>query len=562
MGDRDAGGVMIRIGGWAGPVLPLLMGLLLAAASLTPSLIPRGTVAQGVLAGASMALGYLVTQFVLALWRSLEIPVLRGAGARAAHLVVAVPVLGLLLFCLLRARSWQNDIRHRMGLSELEVVNTLRMAMIALAVFLALYVIGLLIQGLFNLLRRRLARHIPTRSADVLGLLLSALVILIVTRDGVVGALMRFADPSYAAAQHLTHPEAAEPVEPWRPGSAESLVSWDLMGKPGRDFVRGGPDARAIQTFNGRPAKQPLRIYVGLAQDSDPQVRARIAFDEMQRVGAFERRILVVSSPTGTGWMDPASYDALEYMHDGDVATVAVQYSYLQSPLALIFEADSGLDQAAALVQLVYEHWAAMPRDQRPQLYMHGISLGSWSSMYAFNVFQMMNEPINGALWVGPPFPSTLWNQANAARQPDSPFVLPVVDDGQVIRYASQYAKPLRLHHGWGRMRVLFLQYASDPIVFYSASSAWREPVWMREPKAPDVSPLLSFTPIVTQLQLTVDLALSTSTPPGYGHVYHVHDYIDAWSAVTRPDHWDGAAATRLKAHCGQGGLLGCANGS
>ncbi|MDP0926931.1 alpha/beta-hydrolase family protein [Paracoccus onubensis] len=544
------------------PVLPLLVGLLLAAASLTPSLIPCGTFFQGVLAGASMAMGHMLTQFVLALWRSLEIPVLRGRWAVAAHVLVAVPVLATLFFCIAHARGWQNGLRERMGLPELEVANTLQTAVIALAVFLVLYVIGLLIQGLFNLLRRRLARHIPVRSANVLGLLLCAILVLIVTRDGMVNAGLRMADSSYAAAQYLTHPETPPPAEPWQPGSSKSLISWDLMGRPGRNFVLNGPSAQAIAAFNGRPAKEPLRIYVGLAQDSDPQVRAGLALQEMQRVGAFERKVLVVSSPTGTGWMDPASYDALEYMHDGDVATVAVQYSYLQSPLALIFETDSGLDQAEALMRLVYEHWAAMPDNRRPRLYMHGISLGSWSSMHAFNVFQMMNEPIDGALWAGPPFPSTLWNQANAAREAGSPFVLPAVDDGRVIRYSSQYAKPLRSGRAWGRMRVLFMQYASDPIVFYSPTALWREPVWMREAKAPDVSPELSFTPIVTQLQLTVDLLRSTSTPPGYGHNYHVRDYIDAWSAVTEPEGWDGSAAERLKAHCGHGELVGCENGS
>lgn len=76
----------------------------------------------------------------------------------------------------------------------------------------------------------------------------------------------------------------------------------------------------------------------GLRKMATRWTAPRLALEEMIRTGAFRRKILVVASPTGTGWMDPASYDALEYMHDGDVATVAAQYSYLQSPLALIFE--------------------------------------------------------------------------------------------------------------------------------------------------------------------------------------------------------------------------------
>lgn len=538
--------------------LPLLAGLLLASASLTPSLIPRDWIMQGVLAGVSMAAGYAATQFLLAIWRALEIPPLRERRARIARIVLGLPVLVLLGRCILLTDLWQNSIRARMGLPDVESSNTARMLVTAAGVFLALFLLGKAAQGLFDLLRLRLARHIPARSANVLGLLLAALILVFLTRDGVVNMAMRMADSSYAAAQHLTDPSVPPPAEPWRAGSGASLIDWDLMGKPGRDFVLGGPRAQAIAAFTGRPAKEPLRIYVGLAQDKSPEARAEIALAEMLRTGAFDRKVLVVTSPTGTGWMDPAGHDALEYMHGGDIATVAAQYSYLQSPLALIFESDAGLAQSGALMRAVYRHWRGLPAGRRPELYLHGISLGAWSSMNAFSPFQMMNEPISGALWVGPPFPSTLWRQANAARRPGSPFVLPEIDEGEVIRYASQFAPPDRSGKPWGRLRILFLQYASDPIVFYDAASLWRAPEWMREPTAPDVSPLLRFTPIVTQLQLGVDMLVSTSAPPGFGHTYHAHDYIDAWAAVTAPEGWTVADSLRLKAICGLDGVLGC----
>ncbi|OSP53609.1 alpha/beta-hydrolase family protein [Pseudoruegeria sp. SK021] len=542
-------------------VLSLLSGLLLAAASLTPSLIPRDMLFQGLLAGVAMAIGYLLMRFALALWCALEIPTLKGKPASVATFILAIPVFGVLVFCVLNARDWQNSIRLRMDLPALESTSTLTTLTVALVVFLVLFLIGILIQQLFFFLSRRLARYIPRRKANVLGLLLSALVVIVVTRDGVVNNALRTIDTSYAALQHLAQPQLAAPTQSWQSGSTQSMISWDLMGAPGREFVLNGPRKQDIEAFNQRPAKHPLRIYVGLAQDSDPMLRARLALDEMIRTGAFQRKILIVASPTGTGWMDPASYDALDYMHDGDVATVAAQYSYLQSPLALIFETQSGLEQATALMQVVYDYWVELPPEQRPRLYMHGLSLGAWSSMYAFNVFQMINDPIDGALWVGPPFPSALWNQANAARRASSPYVLPEIGAGQVIRYSSQFATPDRSGAPWGRMRVLFLQYASDPITFYSPATLWREPIWMREAPAPDVSPALFFTPIVTQLQLAVDMALSTLPPAGFGHTYHTRDYIDAWVAVTDPEGWTKDMTERLKQYCDQDGGLGCVGG-
>lgn len=57
---------------------------------------------------------------------------------------------------------------------------------------------------------------------------------------------------------------------------------------------------------------------------------------ELIRVGAFQRSVLIVVTPTGTGWVDPASVSSVEYLHRGNIATVAVQYSYLPSYLALL----------------------------------------------------------------------------------------------------------------------------------------------------------------------------------------------------------------------------------
>ena len=55
-------------------------------------------------------------------------------------------------------------------------------------------------------------------------------------------------------------------------------------------------------------------------------------------------------------------------MHGGDIATVAVQYSYLQSPLALVLETRTGLNQATALLDVVHTYWRTLPEDRRPAL--------------------------------------------------------------------------------------------------------------------------------------------------------------------------------------------------
>ncbi len=46
-----------------------------------------------------------------------------------------------------------------------------------------------------------------------------------------------------------------------------------------------------------------------------------------------------------------------------------------------------------------------------------------------------------------------------------------------------------------------------------------------------------------------LDMAVATSTPMGYGHVYAPEHYVDAWVAVTDPKGWSPEGLQRLKEH-------------
>lgn len=539
--------------------LPLFLGLLFFAASLTPSLIPRDWPVQGALGGLVAALGYMIGRFVQTVWQAMALPMPGGRWAMAGRTVIGVPVLTIAGLCLAWAGRWQNGIRERMGMPPIETTHGLRMCLVAMFVFVLLMLVGVAMRWLFDRSRRWLFRFMPQRTANIAGLIVLAVGLIVITRDGVLDRVIAALDASYTTAQALFETAPPPPAEPWKAGSAASLVSWGAMGQPGREYVEGGPDAGNIARFTGRAAKEPIRVYVGLAQGDTPQDRAAVALAELQRVGAFQRKVLIVAMPTGTGWLDPGSVDVVEYMHGGDIATVAVQYSYLQSPLALILETDSGRVQAQALIRAIHGYWKTLPSDQRPRLYIHGLSLGAWASMHGTDLFALLDDPIDGALWAGPPFPSRLWQDATAARGRDSPYVAPVVGNGRLIRFAT-HRKPAGGPQGWGSMRLVFLQYPSDPIVFYEPASLWRRPRWMTEPPAADVSPALQFMPVVTQFQLAVDMALANSAPAGHGHAYYAHDYIGPWIAVTAPEGWTDVDSERLKAHCDRGFQLGCNN--
>ncbi len=539
-------------------VLPLFLGILFLAASLTPSLIPRNWLVQGALGGIVMALGYLIGRAVVAIWRLMALPEPQGRIVLIARLVIGVPILIPLTLSLAQARDWQNGIRSRMGMDLVESTHTVQMLLLALAVFAVLVLLGYALQWLFDRVRFRLYRYMPARTANVAGFLLTAFIVLTLTRDGVLDRVIAGLDTSVTVAQELF--ETAPPVpDGIATGGIGSLVDWGALGQPGRDYVTTGPTAAEITAFTDRDALDPVRVYVGRAQADSAQERADIALAELKRQGGFTREVLIVALPTGTGWLDPGAVDTVEYMHGGDIATIAVQYSYLQSPLALILETRSGLDQAEALISTVHSYWRSLPKDARPRLYIHGLSLGAWSSMHGTDLFALLDDPINGAVWAGPPFPSTMWQGIVGSRNADSAYVAPTLGNGALVRFAS-HTRDAGGPDGWGDMRIAYLQYASDPIVFYEPASVFRAPEWMNEEAGPDVSPDMRFMPVVTQFQLAVDMALANTAPDGHGHAYYGPDYIGPWVAVTDPANWTELDTARLKDHCGAGFHMGCSH--
>jgi uncharacterized membrane protein len=543
-------------------LLSLTLGLIFVAASLTPSLVPRGPVLQGVLGGIVMAMGYFAGRIIEALWGFAAMPVLRGKALLAGRVLPVLGATGLVLWSLVYSLTWQNDLRERMGAAPATEAHLLRVVLLTLAVFAVLFVIGWAIALLSRFVRRKLDRIMPSRRADVLGILLVAVGLFILTREGLVDTVFDGLDKSFEAAQNLFDNAPPAPQDARFTGSPASLVDWRAIGQPGRNFVTTGPDSQDIAAFTGRPAMNPVRVYVGRANGDTPQQRAALALAELKRQGGFSRKVLIVTSPTGTGWMDPGAHDTVEYMHDGNIATVANQYSYLNSPLALVFETTAGLEQATATLALIHEYWKTLPKDKRPRLYANGLSLGAWSSMHATTLFRLVDDPIDGAFWAGPPFPSEFWRRAQNARNKGTPWVHPKIGDGALVRVAARDDDGAKGAARWGSMRIMFLQYPSDAIVFYEPASFFRAPVWMREPPGDGVSPYLRFMPVVTSLQLALDMAIATEAPPGFGHSYYARDYIRPWVQVTAPENWTEADTVRLMAHCDNGFANGCNNAS
>jgi uncharacterized membrane protein len=115
-----------------------------------------------------------------------------------------------------------------------------------------------------------------------------------------------------------------------------------------------------------------------------------------------------------------------------------------------------------------------------------------------------------------------------------------------MVRFTAQQ-NALETGQRWGPIRNVYIQYASDPMVFFSPALLLKKPQWLDGKRGPDVSPHLAWYPIVTFLQLAFDLPMATSVPRGYGHNYSPSSYLDAWIAVTQPKAWTAQDTERLK---------------
>src|SRR6516225_30926 len=84
----------------------LVLGALFFAAALTPTLVPRSYLTQGVLAGACFAIGYAAGILWRWLWRYLELPEPSSRIRSIANALVAAVCLLVVIVYLWRAAEW------------------------------------------------------------------------------------------------------------------------------------------------------------------------------------------------------------------------------------------------------------------------------------------------------------------------------------------------------------------------------------------------------------------------------------------------------------------------
>ncbi|GGK59087.1 membrane protein [Nocardia camponoti] len=515
----------------------LVFATVFFALSVTPSLLPRDWLFQGLVSGINAAIGYglgCVFEWAFQKWVRPRIPLAPlpsrvRYGVKVAVFTSCVIVAGLML---IQSARWQRLTTSLMGMDGTTTPAYLRTGVLSVAVGVCVVAVYRTVRALVLALGRQLNQwvRVPRELAPAAGLLVLVVVVVTIGNGVASRAFFAVANSAFSVRNDRQSAYAVQPWAPERSGSPTSLVKWDTLGYEGRWFVSNGPSAAAITEVTGIRAREPIRAYVGLESAAGDAAAASLAVAELERTKAFERSALAVVTTTGTGWVNSAAAGSFEYLFGGDTAIVATQYSYLPSVLSFLSDRDKAAAASRALFDAVYARWSVLPVEQRPKLFVYGESLGSQGSEEVFDGLADLRAKVDGALWVGPPNSNRLWRQFVDRRDPGSPEVAPVYSDGLAVRFADGTGGFAGAPE-WLPPRIGYLQHPSDPIVWWSTDLIFTRPDWLSEPRGPDVSTQMRWAPFVTFWQVTADLTNAQGVVDGHGHRYS-GAVLDAWSVI------------------------------
>nr|WP_194945742.1 alpha/beta hydrolase [Mycolicibacterium malmesburyense]CRL67529.1 transmembrane protein [Mycolicibacterium malmesburyense] len=530
---------------------------LLFCLSLTPSLLPRDWLFAGLIGGIYAAIGYGIGVFIAKMVRRFVL----GRRAwwppprrvlRVAQTVTVVLALSACVLMVIPAAAWQRQVSAVMGIEGPATLDYLRTLVLAAFVGAICVATARVLLDIIKTMARFFIRR--WRMDDEVALFIGTAIVVVLAIMLINGVLVRGflagANRVFQPQNTTTREGIVAPLEPERSGSPESFAAWDSLGYQGRNFVATGPRADELTELNGEPAEEPIRVYVGLQTADTDEQRIAVLLSELERTGAFDRELLVIIPTTGTGWVNPLAARSLEMMYNGDTALVASQYSFLPSWISFLGDQQKSMKSGRMMIDAIHQRWEQLPQDRRPRLVLYGESLGSMAGQGAFEWLpDIARMGFSSVLWVGPPNASPLWRAITERRDPGTPEVDPRYDNGRTVRF-SQGTDPSEIakvtERPWEGTRVLFMQHASDPIVWWTPDLLFARPDWLREPPGRDRTASMRWYPIVTFGQVAADMTNASSVPDGHGHNYG-DLVLDGWAAVAPPEDWTPEDTERIR---------------
>ena len=339
------------------------------------------------------------------------------------------------------------------------------------------------------------------------------------------GISLYYAGVGYVArTNEKIEPAYSEPPESeFLSGGPNSISPFFEVGLQGRRFLTDVVTPDLIESTLGEDAvAHPIRAFVGVnSEPLYPSGRSEMMLDELERLGAFDRKYLLLVSPTGTGWVDQTMIESAEILTRGDIATACIQYGRGPSFLE-VQKVHLGRTQFRGLLWGVRERLRGIPEEKRPKVLVFGESLGSWSSSDV-----VMHQGIEGfdhygidrALWFGL-VGLAKWSKTGM-RQGSSDLVPP----GTVQAFDSFDEYEKLSPDAREKLRAVIVDHDNDPIAQMSLRWAVKRPPWLDgADRGRNIPEGMQWVPLITFVQIMVDAMNAMRTVPGqfksFGHDY------------------------------------------
>lgn len=339
----------------------------------------------------------------------------------------------------------------------------------------------------------------------------------VVIAAGTVVALSFYSSRVAVEEKVLEEAYAAVPERSGVTGGPDSAYDFRDLGREGRRFISQAYTGRELHHVLGVEASDPVRAMLPLgAQSGDLAADAALLVAEVERLGGFAKGTIVLSAPTGDGYVSYVHTETVELLTAGDCATVTVPYAQVPSALAM-----PRRRQAATAYAAYARALAARARELNPgvRLYAFGESLGSIVALDGFGATlaeELEAIGFHGGVYAGVP----IYSHTDRALRPAHPSVR----EQRGLQYATGREQALQARPGH-----LNVTHPTDPVALADPSSLVRHQVdyWGR-PTGTHV-PVISFLVELADVKNAMNLRPGEFTPsPG-------HDYrYDTAAAVAR----------------------------
>ena len=312
------------------------------------------------------------------------------------------------------------------------------------------------------------------------------------------------------------------PRSPQVSGGPGSSVPFETLSREGRRFtnmVLTRPEIAAVMGTDA--AAEPIRLFVGLDSAAEVEDRVDLVMDELIRTRAFDRRVLCLASPTGSGYINYVMAESLEYLTLGDCAMATMQYSMLPSSMSLT-RTSLAIDQNRALMHAITGYLRGMPEAKRPRFILFGESLGALTmqDVWRHRTVEAINHDfIHSSLYLGTPSATEFakaWRLNPAKVDPEGTMV-------EVDSFSEYLALPDARR---AVIRHVLISHHDDPIPKFGTNLLLRRPWWLGPPQTrPAGVPKSSkWRPGTTFVLTAVDMVNAMEVVPGtFGR--RGHDY-------------------------------------